>query len=239
MNTIANFDLNGHNINVHVTTPGNYAGVRLSRLSGSGVVIWTGDVPTPGNCVITGNGFSAINAQNVGPYHQFNGFALASGGTFTNEPMCGINMSGTGTNISLNDMEYNQCNGSHIAATQGCVLALGGKQIINGSAMGGNPQMTSGWHIYLGTNSIIQPNGGYLPVLSILGVCGGQNGGGFANVYALSFGELFYQSITGAANWGGIRYNLSGNAILNTHGGGASYLPGSVPGQISTGGQYF
>jgi hypothetical protein len=238
MDTIQNFNLNGFNITVHVADSGNYPGINLKRLSGSGNVIWQGNQTSPGNVVLTGNGFSAIRASQVGNYHIFNGFGLATTGAFTNEPMCGINCNGAGTSVGLNDMVYFTVSGSHIAVTQAAVVGLGGKQIINGHAQGANPQMTSGWWLYVAQNSIVQPNGGYMPNLNINGSFGGQNGGGLIVCANLSFVEAFFASISGYANWGGQKYNVSGNAILTTHGGGPSYLPGSVAGVVNTGGQY-
>jgi hypothetical protein len=238
MNTIANFNLNGHNISVHVAD-GTYPALHLGRMAGSGTVFWLGNQASPLNCVLAGNGTSAIGGQNCGPNHSLRGFTVQSDGTYTNEPMCGMNISGTGTSIDLLDIAYGHCNGSQLAVTQGAVVSLGLKQIINGNARGANPGMSSGWHIYLGTNSIIQPNGGAMPTLNINGAYGGLNGGGFLNCYALAFGEIFYSGISGFGNWTGIKYQVQSNAIVSTHGGGANYLPGTIPGIQATGGQYF
>lgn len=238
MNTIANYNLNGHNISIHIFTPGTYAAVRLSRMAGSGTVFWLGDQPSPINVVINGSGVSAVNAQNCGNNHSFRGVQVQASGTFTNDPMCGFNVSGTGTGVELIDISWGAC-ATHLAVTQGAVVSLGHNMIINGNANGGNAAMPSGWHIYMQANSILQPNNSNLPNLNINGAYGGQAGGGFGFVNALSFGELFYTGFSGFANWGGIKYGVQGNAILNTHGGGASYLPGSVAGSVSTGGQYF
>lgn len=239
MNTIANFNLNGHNINVHVAD-GTYPALRLSRMAGSGTVFWIGDAAIPANCVINGNGVSAVLAQNCGAAHNFNGFAVQASGTFTNDSMCGFNISGTGTQVAVSNIQYNTCNGSHFAVSQDAVASQSGKQIINGSAQGGNPFMTSGWHIYVYGGGIIQSPSGSAnwPILSILGAFGGGNGGGFIASNILSFTQQMYQSITGASNWGGLKYQVSANAIMTTSGSGINYYPGSVAGTVTTGGQY-
>ena len=36
----------------------------------------------------------------------------------------------------------------------------------------------------------------------------------------------------------GVRYNVTTNAVINTQGGGATYIPGGSAGTASTGGQY-
>jgi hypothetical protein len=55
--------------------------------------------------------------------------------------------------------------------------------------------------------------------------------GYFRPIYAPS-------GITGAGNVTGLKFNVSGNSIINTFGGGTSYLPGSGAGITATGGQY-
>jgi hypothetical protein len=238
MNTIANFNLNGHNITLHVAD-GSYAGVMLGRMAGSGQTIWLGNPTTPGNCHITGQSMSAIFAQGAGPTHSFEGFFLESNYTSGPYDCSGASVAGTGTQLALRNILWGQCSGSHLSVSQAGVVSLGAKQIINGSPLGNNPQMTSGWHIFCVNGAIIQPQGGNLPTLQILNPVGGQNGGGFAVVNTLAFFEAYYSSITGAGNFSGFKYSVGANAILNTHGSGVNYLPGNVAGTQATGGQYF
>ena len=119
------------------------------------------------------------------------------------------------------------------------MAAPGGKQIINGSALGNNPYMTAGWHIYCVDGGIVQVPSGNPPVLSILRACGGQNGGGFILSSVLAYAQVVYASITGAANWSGYKYAVNANAIMASSGGGPNYYPGSVAGVQQNGGQYY
>ena len=173
---------------------------------------------------------SAIVGQNCGATHSFNGFRLAAAyGGGSPDPCCGANISGTGTQVAFYNIWWDQA-ATHLAVTQAAVVGLGAKQNINGSAIGGNPNMTAGYHIYCANGAIIQPDGGNLPQLTVNGSTGGQNGGGFAVCSTLAFFEAYYASISGGGNWSGQRYLVNANAILNTHGQGANYLPGNVAG---------
>jgi hypothetical protein len=208
-------------------------------MAGSGHVFWTGDPTTPANCILNGTNVSAINAANVGGAHRINGFAVQSSGAYTNDPLCGVSVSGTGTVVVLDNIQWNTCNGSHLAVSQAAVASIGSKQIINGGAQGGNPGMPQGWHIFCVDGAIIQVPTGALPSLSILTSSGGGNGGGFILASVLAFTEVVYSSISGATNWGGYKYTANANAIMSAGGGGPNYYPGSIAGTQGNGGQYF
>jgi hypothetical protein len=238
MDTIANFNLNGHDISVHVAA-GTYQAVRLGSVAGSGSVIWTGNPAIPANCLIVGTNASAILAQNCGGAHVFNGFAVQTSGTSPVDPLCGITVTGTGAVLQFNDIQYNTCAGSHIAVAQNAVAAPGGKQIINGSAQGGVPLMPSGWHAWCFSGGIVQSPTGAPPVLTITGAFGGGNGGGFIQANVLSYTGLVYGSMTGAANWSGYKYSVNANSIMTNNGSGVNYYPGSVAGVAANGGQYY
>jgi len=237
MNTISNFNLNGHNITMHVAD-GAYAGVLLGRMAGSGQTIWIGNPASPLNVHVTGVDMPAIYCQGAGPTHSFEGFYLESnygGGPYD---CSGASVAGTGTSLALRNIAFGQCSGSHLSVSQSGVVSLGATIIINGNPLGNNPQMTQGWHVFCVNGAIIQPQGGNLPTLVINGNFGGQNGGGFCEV-SWAFFEAFYAHIAGFGNWTGVKYLVNANGILNTHGGGANYLPGTIAGSQNTGGQYF
>jgi hypothetical protein len=238
MDTIANFNLNGHDINVHVAD-GNYVQVALGNMNGTGDVNWIGNPATPANCLIVGTNASAILASNVGGAHILNGFAVQTSGTSSVDPLCGITVTGTNSILQFNDIQYNACAGSHIAVAQAAVAAPGGKQIINGNAQGGVPLMSSGWHVWCFSGGIVQGPTGAPPVLTITGAFGGGNGGGFIQANVLSYAGLVYGSMTGAANWSGYKYSVSANSIMTNNGSGVNYYPGSIAGVASNGGQYF
>lgn len=62
----------------------------------------------------------------------------------------------------------------------------------------------------------------------------------FANSFCinenLGYCNFFSPTFSGSAT--GKRYDVKGNAVINTNGGGATFLPGNVSGTTATGGQY-
>ncbi|WP_284736115.1 hypothetical protein, partial [Dongia deserti] len=59
-----------------------------------------------------------------------------------------------------------------------------------------------------------------------------------AFVQAQDLAYVAFTSITWSGSATGTRYNGSGNSIIQTAGGGATYLPGNAAGTTSTGAQY-
>ena len=59
--------------------------------------------------------------------------------------------------------------------------------------------------------------------------------------FAINLGVIFRNQTTMPAISGAVtggRYQSSVNGVINTYGGGASYFPGTVAGNVSMGGQY-
>jgi hypothetical protein len=52
--------------------------------------------------------------------------------------------------------------------------------------------------------------------------------------------QMLYKpgGIVGAAYVTGLKYSANANAIVDAFGSGVNYFPGTLPGQLSTGGQY-
>ena len=76
--------------------------------------------------------------------------------------------------------------------------------------------------VFFGANSVLRINGAYSEEVVRV-----------EDASSLSF----YNSST-AGNATGTRYNVILNGIINTRGGGANYIPGSIAGVTATGGQY-
>jgi len=62
----------------------------------------------------------------------------------------------------------------------------------------------------------------------------------FSSMFALAttLGYIEASGVTYSGSASGVRYSTTNNAIINTNGGGASYLPGSSSGSTGTGGLY-
>ncbi len=237
MNVIAQFNLNGFNITIHIAV-GTYASLSLGNMAGNGAVNWVGVPASPTTVIIHGTGVSALIAGSCGSAHTFNGVQFESGGTYTNDPMCGVSAFGTGTSLILNNIAWGVCSGSHYSFTRGATVIPGGIQMLTGAPQGANAGMPSGYHAFIGTGSILQVAGGNLPILSITTPITMGNGGAFMSAFTLVSVNYVYASITGAGNVTGQRYLVQGNSIVSTNGGGINYFPGTIAGTTNTGGQY-
>ena len=62
----------------------------------------------------------------------------------------------------------------------------------------------------------------------------------FSSAFASAngLGDIVCPAITFSGSATGQRYIVASNAVVNTNGAGASYLPGNAAGSSSTGGQY-
>jgi hypothetical protein len=233
MNFISQFNLNGYSITINVAN-GTYPRVALGNMAGSGTVNWVGNPSSPASVVINGAGLSAIMAQRCGTAHSFNGFQLQTSGTVTNEGMNGADIAGTGTALSMLNMTFYNCSGSHIAITQDGVCGLGGNITISGSCSGNS--LALGCHLYAANGALYQPNSNNPPTLTITNPV--SFAGPFVECSSLSFVQAMWVSITGASYVSAMKYNVNYNANLTTGGGGPNYIPGSVAGTQAAGGQY-
>ncbi|WP_316234958.1 MULTISPECIES: hypothetical protein [unclassified Bradyrhizobium] len=235
MSVLARFNLNGFNVHVHVSD-GNYAALSCAMLAGSGYVYWVGNHSAPANCVITGVNVSALTITNCGQAHQFDGFTVTAGGTYgASGPLDGMNgvqVSGAGTSTTLTNFNWGTCSGSHLAASQACVVTYAGAMYVSGSPQGNNPMMTSGWHVFCVDGAIIQQPSLTSVTLAILVsvVCG--NGGGWVQCATLAFCQIVYASISanGGATVTGQRFNVLNWAVISVAGSGDNHYPGSIAG---------
>lgn len=241
MSVLTRFNLNGFNVHVHVSD-GNYAALSCATMAGSGYVYWVGNHANPSNCVVTGVNVTAISITNCGSAHQFDGFTVTAGGTFAGsgaqDGMNGVQVSGAGTQTSLTNFNWGTCNGSHLAVSQAAVVSYAGAMIVSGSPQGGNPMMTSGWHVYCVDGAIIQ-----IPSLSSVSltitasiVCG--NGGGWVECVTSAFVQIVYTSITNGGAVTGQKFYVSNWATISVVGSGVNHYPGSVAGTATPTGIY-
>lgn len=227
-NTVVAYNLNGYAVQVIVAN-GTYAPVALAPLNGSGSCTWIGNSTTPANCLISsGNGQGAgILANGAGANYAFNGFKVVSTGTLD------FAWSGRGIGaylggiLSLSNMEVGACTEAQIiSASSGSNIILSTKLIVSGGAQ---------YHTYCtgAGNLACAPQS--LPALSITAAV---SIGVWARADALGIAGLIYGSIAGSGNVTGQKYNATANGIVTTNTGNTSYLPGTVAGATSTGGQY-
>jgi len=211
-------DLGGFTVTVQVGDGTYTAGVnQASPQVGAGSVLFQGNTSTPGNCIISVTGSSCFVGTNAAVQFTVNGFELRT----TTSGNCVEANNGASLTIGSN-MRFGACATRHVQTTRTGVISISTGYTITGNASA---------HFYAEQAGVIFSNGDAFVTEgapAITTFCQAATGG---NVRVT--GATF--SGTGAT---GTRYSVTGNAVVNTNGGGASYFPGSVAGATATGGQY-
>jgi hypothetical protein len=233
INTIALFNLNGFNVTVNVADGTYTGGAILLPVSGSGSILFVGNTTTPANCLISTTSRSAIIAGNCGSAYSFNGFKVAAVGSSAGDAICGVNANGPGVALTLLNMNYGACVGAHISSQTGSNVFLGGVHTLSGGC-GGNA-LEPGCHIFVNQGGTVGVSGVTPP--SLLTGAGFTFAGAFVEASYLGGTSVIYSSISGA-NCTCQKYNVSGNAVINTFGSGVNYYPGTSSGAAGSGGQY-
>ena len=131
---------------------------------------------------------------------------------------------GAGSTVGISGLDFGATTDSHIAVYGQSTLGIEGNYTVSGGAGGAH------WGI---TNGAMITGGGRTVTISAAVTIATWAVGSLLGKLDVS-GMTF----TNKANVIGTRYWLGTNAVCNTGGGGASYLPGTVAGSSATGGQY-
>lgn len=208
-------DNGGNDITISVAA-GTYTGANtLKSFVGSGKIIIVGDESTPANVLINVAG-SCFTASAPCVY-ALRGMKLQASAY-------GINMTGTGAQISFQNLNFGAC-------TAGCIFSGSAGGLISNtgdwSISGNSAYFVAAWQlgqVQFTTTATCTLTG--TPAFSSY----------FASAGMLSFCAIYFITFSGSAT--GPRYQVTYNSVMNTNGGGATYLPGNSAGSTSTGGQY-
>ena len=215
------YDLAGFVATVNYATGTDTGGVTVNGpftgATGPASVVFLGNAGTPTNCissVSSGNNFAAGN----GAQFTVNGFEL-TGGVYN------LTASNGGSVIAYQNINFVTATGSHTATgVCGEIEYLGsGSYTISGNAPHHWQSQNAGSLIYVPGGTITLTG---TPVFS----------GSFAECDSVA--EISAIGITFSGSATGVRYSVSANAVINTNGAGATYLPGNSSGSSATGGQY-
>jgi len=124
--------------------------------------------------------------------------------------------------IIFNNLVFGACTTAHMNAANGGVIEAGGNYTISGNAAVHWLAAQSGEILVAGATVTLSGT----PAFS----------SAFASANGL--GDIVCPAITFSGSATGQRYIVASNAVVNTNGAGASYLPGNAAGSPSTGGQY-
>lgn len=221
INYIANYvDLSGYTATISVAD-GTYTagGAANGAFVGGGSVAVTGNTATPGNCVISvtnGNCFTAMNGAilNIG---GFKVKTVTSGTAIIAQSGGQINLTGA-MQFDATPTGY-----AHLYANQAGAINIQTNYTIN--------NVTFGIHWWTESGGVIINDSTHTITLT---------GATAFSIFAQSdsLGVQTVANVTFSGSGTGQRYSIGSNAVINTNGGGASYLPGNVAGGTSTGGVY-
>ena len=205
----ASYDCSTFNLTISIGD-GTWPGMTLPAMIGSGTFSLIGNVTTPANCILS----STVYAFGAGAVWTINGFK------FTSSSSCiyASNLSSLTLGTAVN---FGASGSAHIWVTNGASVAAS-SYAISGSAL---------WHMIAeicGQISIINGTVTLSGTPAFSQQFAASETGSVINIY----GETY----SGAAT--GTRYLALSNGVIETYGQSSTYLPGSVAGSTSAGGQY-
>ncbi|MDC9825684.1 hypothetical protein PRN20_18270 [Devosia sp. ZB163] len=206
-------DLSIYNVTIQLANGTYNAANALKSYVGAGPITIQGNTTTPANVVVNVTG----------------GICFAAPAALGRYNITGLKMTGaygiladSGSYVAFGNVDFGACTEVH-AYTQ----SLGNLYAYQNYTISGGAKRH--WYIGALSNGTLRGRTITLtgtPAFSVA-FCQAINGG-YASVYSNTF--------VGSAT--GVRYSATQNGVIDTNGGGASYLPGSSAGAIATGGQY-
>lgn len=218
VNAASFLNANGFQITIHVADGAYPAPVNVNQVT-NGTLYIKGNSATPANCLLNPTGQSTVfGVRGVGVSVWVDGFKLsnASGSCLTSQ---------IGGNINFLNIDFGFATGAHISCDSGQAVC-NGNYTISGNAS---------YHILVQYGEMIlnpsPPN-----TITFSGSLG------FTNAFVACADLGFVRAGSSITFAGGVtagaRYVVSGNAVIDTGGAGASYFPGTTAGSTSSGGQY-
>lgn len=211
MEVVGNLDNATFGVTVQVRTGGFTGPVFLPLMVGTGLLDIVGDTTTPSNCSISSGSVCFQAADNARAIVR--GFKVSGAG--------GIRAI-RGGGIFYNSIDFGSCSTYHIEATNGGWLQSTGSYAISGSS----PK-----HITCTVLSRVVLAGG---TITLTGTPAFSDA--FVRCTAVSAVQVQTSVFSGSAT--GARYRVESNAVVDTGGAGATYLPGNASGTVDATGVY-
>lgn len=217
LDVAATLDFSGYTVTIQIAD-GTYAGaavvpVCVGQRASSNLII-QGNAGTPGNVVLSTTSASAIIAT-ANAMARIKGLEVR-----TTTSGNALVADGPGAVVEFANIRFGACSGAHVFCDAGRVTATGNYAITGGAAQ----------HIWMRNGGTVITD---FRTVTITGTPA------FSSAYALTQqGSYLAGVMTFSGSATGVRYSSTLNGVINTVGGGASYLPGSSAGSTATGGQY-
>lgn len=221
----ATYDLNGFTATVQLAngtyTSGVVASGGVVGASGAASVVFNGNVGSPTSVsVAVSSAGAACYSAGAGAAFTIQNQQLSSTGSGSSNAVAvspgGVVNVGTGTVFAA-------CTYAHLF----CVLQ-GSLNIT------GNYSITGGAQAHYSSSGALQVGGGV--TITLVGTPAFSSAFCLTTTLGLVFFSATNATFTGSAT--GVRYVVSGNAVVSTNGAGSTYLPGNSAGSTATGGQY-
>ncbi|WP_233559614.1 hypothetical protein [Acidovorax sp. 93] len=209
-------DNGGFAITIQVADGTYTAGNALKSFLGSGTISIVGNVSTPSNCLVSTTGSCFVANGVVGRY-SLSGFKVQT----TTSGFCVAAIGGV-TYIALGVMDYGAvaANFAHLYCEGGASIAQSSTSYTISGGGAAHIQSVHGGAITQNVNTVTITG---TPAFSIA----------FAQADNISLIRAVSNTYSGSAT--GPRYSATGNAVIDTAGGGASYLPGNSAGSAPSG----
>lgn len=210
-------DLAGYTVTVQIAD-GTYTGALAitQPWTGGGAVTFQGNSTTPANVLISTSG-ACVDVNCALP-----GTLLIKDMKLTSSASSCLFHRGTGR-LQHQNLDFGTAAAYHIRASSpgATIISLNNYSITAGAIS----------HWYAEGLAKVEQSGGTVtftgtPAFSV------------ATAQALRLGFIFMDTVTMSGSATGTRYSATLNAVIDTRGGGATFIPGNSSGSTATGGQY-
>lgn len=219
VDSVAVLDFGGYNVTISVAD-GSYSSVNVPPMIGSGksVLSIVGNINYPSNCLISATNANAFYIEGYSGYPVWiKGFKVQTSGAGVG--ICALN----GAEVNLANLDFGSCASGHVASSYGANVEFWGDYSVSGSA----PQHYTAFR------------GGLITAeRRTITFCNSPAFTMFAYANDLGLMVLDNMTFVNKSTVSGKRFQVDTNAVINSYGSGPTYLPGSLSGTVSTGGQY-
>jgi len=220
INVVSTLDTNSYVVTIDVGN-GTYTDTNTLKdvvgVSDVDQLIILGDETTPSNVVISTTSSNCVIAAPRTPW-TLKGIKVQ-----TTTSGNGLFSAYATSYLRFQNIDFGACVTNHISVFGGFIHAIGNFSISGNAGVHANVKFGG---FYQGANRTVT----FLANIALTQFIYTEN---------LSYVSMATMTFTmGVFTCTGQRYNINGNAVVNTNGAGAIYLPGNAAGATATGGQY-
>lgn len=218
IDVVATLDSSIYDITIQLADGFYTAGGVLKNVVGAGSILIQGNSGTPANVLIVVTGGNVFTSSAVTTRYVLKDFEF---GTITSGSCI---VADKGSVVDFSNLRFRAAAADHIRCSFFAVVTAIGNYAVVGGAVRHMVAFVLGL-IVTASRTITYSNS---PAFST------------ANFVCQDLSEcyVFNMTFTNGATVTGKRYDMSTNAVINTNGGGANYIPGNAVGTSATGAQY-